>query len=58
MMFTLGAMISGLSMTGLVKLGPLEEDCATACALYFPITVPPNSILSMGVLEESMQLFN
>ena len=58
MMFTLGAMISGLSMAGLVKLGPLEENWATAYALVFPITVPPNSILSMGVLEDSMQFFN
>ena len=58
MMFTPGAMISGLSMVGLVKLGPLEENWATAYALVFPITVPPNSILSMGVLEDSMQFFN
>ncbi|OAY69670.1 hypothetical protein ACMD2_15568 [Ananas comosus] len=41
MMFTPGAMTSGLSTDGFVMLGPREENRATAGALARPTVVPP-----------------
>nr|GLL42741.1 hypothetical protein TSUD_336410 [Ipomoea trifida] len=43
-----------LRTAGSVKLGPLDENCATAGALDFPTLVPANMILPLGFLVEFM----
>nr|CAB3502053.1 unnamed protein product [Digitaria exilis] len=48
MMFTPGAITSGLSTDGFVKLGPRAENSATAGARARPIRVPANTNLADG----------
>ena len=51
-MFTPGPMMSGFKIPGLGKLGPLEEKDVTAGAKEFPIIVPLNKMVAVGVAVE------
>jgi hypothetical protein len=51
-MFTPGPIISGFSIPGLGKLGPLEEKDAMAGDCEFPIIVPLNETVAVGVEVE------
>ncbi|KAI9093330.1 hypothetical protein K1719_027344 [Acacia pycnantha] len=51
------AIISSLRIEGLVKLGPLAENLATAGALDLPMKVPPSSSRARGLSVEFIQAF-
>ena len=53
-MVTPGPMMSGFRMPGLARLGPLEEKEATTGDNEFPMTVPLNKIVAVGVTVEFM----